>query len=324
MSLLPKSPPVKPGDKYDVIIIGLGPAGYSAALYSARYVLKTLVIGETPGGQLTEAGELDDYLGLISTQAMDAIKLFNRHVEKYGVHVLMDYVEHFKKEGDQFVVKTKKKGEYFADAIIVTIGVKRRKLGVPGEAEFTGRGVSYCAICDAALFKNKRVVVVGGGDSAVEGAEILSRYATHVYLVHRRDEFRAQPYNVMSVKGKPNVEFLLSHVVKEIKGDKVVRQVVVQNLKTGEPRTLDVDGIFIEIGHEPAKDWVQKVGLASDPEGYILVDEWMRTNIPGVFAAGDCIAQLKGFRQVITAAAQGAVAAYSAYKYIVEKRTEKV
>ncbi|MCQ4336709.1 MAG: FAD-dependent oxidoreductase, partial [Sulfolobales archaeon] len=268
--------------------------------------------------------ELDDYLGLISTQAMDAIKLFNRHIEKYGVHVLIDYVEHFKREGDQFVVKTKRKGEYFADAIIVTIGVKRRKLGVPGEAEFTGKGVSYCAICDAALFKNKRVVVVGGGDSAVEGAEILSRYATHVYLVHRRDEFRAQPYNVMSVKGKPNVEFLLSHVVKEIKGDKVVRQVVVQNLKTGELRTLDVDGIFIEIGHEPAKDWVQNVGLASDPEGYILVDEWMRTNIPGVFAAGDCIAQLKGFRQVITAAAQGAVAAYSAYKYIVEKRTKKV
>jgi thioredoxin reductase (NADPH) len=315
---------VKPGDKYDVIIIGLGPAGYSAALYSARYVLKTLVIGETPGGQLTEAGELDDYLGLISTQAMDAIKLFNRHIEKYGVHVLIDHVEQFKKEGDQFVVKTKRKGEYFADAIIVAIGVKRRKLGVPGEAEFTGRGVSYCAICDAALFKNKRVVVVGGGDSAVEGAEILSRYATRVYLVHRRDEFRAQPYNVMSVKGKPNVEFLLSHVVKEIKGDKVVRQVVVQNLKTGELRTLDVDGVFVEIGHEPAKDWVQNVGLASDPEGYILVDEWMRTNIPGVFAAGDCIAQLKGFRQVITAAAQGAVAAYSAYKYIVEKRTKKV
>ena len=323
MSLFPKSPPVKPGDKYDVIIIGMGPAAYSAALYSARYVLKTLMIGETPGGQLTEAGDLDDYLGLISTPALEAIKIFNKHVEKYGVHALVDFVESFRKEGDQFVVKTKRKGEFYADAIIVAIGVKRRKLGVPGEAEFTGRGVSYCAICDAALFKNKRVVVVGGGDSAVEGAEIVSRYATQVYLVHRRDEFRAQPINVESVKKKNNVTFLLSHVVKEIRGDKVVRQVVVQDLKTGELKTLDVDGIFIEIGHEPAKEWVTSNGLATDNEGYILVDEWMRTNVPGVFAAGDCIAMLKGFRQVATAVGQGAVAAYSAYKYIVEKRAGK-
>ncbi|ARM75109.1 thioredoxin-disulfide reductase [Acidianus manzaensis] len=320
MSLIPKSYNVSPNEKFDVIIIGIGPAAYSAALYSGRYMLKTLVIGEEPGGQLTEAGEVDDYLGLIGIQAQDMIKTFNAHIEKYNVPVILDHVESFRKEGEEYIVKTKRKGEYRASTIIVAVGVKRRKLNVPGENEFAGRGVSYCSICDAPLFKNRTVIVVGGGDSAFEGAELLSRYATKVYLVHRRDEFKAQPYYVKLVKEKPNVEFILNSAVKEIKGEKIVKSAVIQNLKTNEIKEIPVNGVFVEIGFEPPADFARANNIETDSHGYIKVDEWMRTNLPGVYAAGDCTGLWLGFRQIITATAQGAVAAHSAYTYLNEKR----
>ncbi|MEM2663030.1 MAG: FAD-dependent oxidoreductase [Metallosphaera sp.] len=313
MSLIPRSTNINPNEKFDTIIIGLGPAAYSAALYAARYMLKTLVIGETPGGQLTEAGEVDDYLGLIGVQASEMIKLFNAHVEKYKVPILMDRVESFRREGEEYVVKTKRKGEFRASTLIVAVGTKRRKLNVPGENEFTGRGVSYCSVCDAPLFKNRPVVVVGGGNSALDGAELLSRYATKVYLVHRREEFRAQPIIVKLVKEKPNVELILNSVVKEIKGDKLVRKVVVQNLKTGEVREIDANGIFVEIGFEPPTEFAKINGLE-------VVDDWTRTNLPGVFAAGDCTNKWIGFRQVATSTAMGAVAAHSAYNYLNERK----
>ncbi|MFP3170726.1 MAG: thioredoxin-disulfide reductase [Sulfolobaceae archaeon] len=323
MSLIPKSADVKPGETFDLIIVGLGPAAYSAALYAARYMLKTLVIGETPGGQLTEAGEVDDYLGLIGINAQDMIKVFNKHIEKYNVPVVLDHVESIRKDGDEFVVKAKRKGEFKAKSVILTIGVKRRKLNVPGEAEFTGRGVSYCSICDAPLFKNKVVAVIGGGDSALEGAEILSRYATKVYLIHRRDEFRGQPIYLENIKAKPNVEIILNTVVTEIKGDKLVKSILTKNVKTGETKELNVNGVFVEIGFEPPTDFARANGLETDAMGYIKVDEWMRTNIQGVFAAGDCTGMWLGFRQVITSAAQGAVAAHSAFRYLNELKRKK-
>jgi thioredoxin reductase (NADPH) (EC 1.8.1.9) len=323
MSLIPKSADVKPGETFDLIIVGLGPAAYSAALYAARYMLRTLVIGETPGGQLTEAGEVDDYLGLIGINAQDMIKVFNKHIEKYNVPVVLDHVESIRKDGDEFVVKAKRKGEFKAKSVILAIGVKRRKLNVPGEAEFTGRGVSYCSICDAPLFKNKVVAVIGGGDSALEGAEILSRYATKVYLIHRRDEFKGQPIYLENIKAKPNVEIILNTVATEIKGDKLVKSILTKNVKTGETKELNVNGVFVEIGFEPPTDFARANGLETDAMGYIKVDEWMRTNIQGVFAAGDCTGMWLGFRQVITSAAQGAVAAHSAFRYLNELKRKK-
>jgi len=323
MSLLPKLSNVKPGEKFDVIIVGLGPAAYSAALYSARYIMKTLVIGETPGGQLTEAADVDDYLGLINLPAQKMIETFNQHISRYNVPVLMETVESIKKEGDEFILKTKRKGEYKASSVIVAIGVKRRKLNVPGEEKFTGKGVSYCSVCDAPLFKNRPVVVVGGGDSALEGAELLSRYATKVYLVHRRDQFRGQPFYVEIIKQKPNVEIILNSTVTEIKGEKLVNKAVVQNLKTGETRELDVNGVFVEIGFEPPVDFARNNGIETDERGYIKVDEWMRTNVEGIFAAGDCTGLWMGFRQVITATAQGAVASHAVYSYLNEKKGKK-
>jgi thioredoxin reductase (NADPH) len=325
MSLLPRSYQIRPGEIFDVIIVGLGPAAYSSALYSARSLMKTLVIGETPGGQLTEAGEVDDYLGLIGVQAIDMIKLFNKHIDKYNVPVIIDTVTDIVKEGEIFTVRTRKKSEYKAYSVILAIGVKRRRLGVPGENEFAGKGVSYCSICDAPLFKGKSAVaVVGGGDSALEGTELLSRYVGKVYLIHRRDQFRAQPIYVKIVKEKSNVEILFNHVVTEIKGTKKVEKIVVKNLKTEEIKEINVDGIFIEIGFEPNKEFAKRIGVETDEQGYIKVDEWMRTNIPGIYAAGDCTNMNIGFRQIITAAAQGAIAAYSAYKYVTEMKGQKI
>jgi len=310
---------VKQGEEFDVIVIGAGPAAYGAALYTARYMLKTLIIGENPGGQLTEAGEVDDYLGLIGYQAMDVIKAFSQHVNKYKVPVLIDSVEYFVRDGDHYTVKTKRKGSFSAKSIIVAVGVKRRKLNVPGEQEFAGRGVSYCSICDAPLFRNREaVVVVGGGDSALEGAELLSRYVKKVYLVHRRDKFRAQPIYVEVVRSKPNVEFLLNSVVTKIEGEKTVKRVEVQDLNSKRVREIEADGVFVEIGFEPPMEFAKKNNLETDVNGYIKVDEWMRTNLTGVFAAGDCTSMWLGFRQIVTAAAQGAVAAYSAYKFLSE------
>ncbi|EZQ10828.1 MULTISPECIES: thioredoxin-disulfide reductase [Acidianus] len=320
MSLLPKSAKVDPNEIFDVIIIGLGPAAYSAALYAGRYVMKALVIGETPGGQLTEAGEVDDYLGLIKVNAQDMIRIFNSHIEEYNLPVILDTVEKYEKHGDLFVVKTKRKGEFKSKTIIVAVGVKRRKLNVPGEDQFTGRGVSYCSVCDAPLFKNREVVIVGGGDSALEGAELLSRYATKVYLVHRRDVFKGQPYYVEIVKQKKNVEFILNSTVTEIIGEKLVKAVKVKNLKTGEEKTLNVNGIFIEIGFEPPVEFAKVNGIETDSNGYIKVDEWMRTSTEGVFAAGDCTSTWLGFRQIITAVAQGSVAARSAYTFLNERQ----
>jgi thioredoxin reductase (NADPH) (EC 1.8.1.9) len=183
--------------------------------------------------------------------------------------------------------------------------------------------VSYCSICDAPLFKNKVVAVIGGGDSALEGAEILSRYATKVYLIHRRDEFRGQPIYLENIKAKPNVEIILNTVVTEIKGDKLVKSILTKNVKTGETKELNVNGVFVEIGFEPPTDFARANGLETDAMGYIKVDEWMRTNIQGVFAAGDCTGMWLGFRQVITSAAQGAVAAHSAFRYLNEMKRKK-
>ena len=307
--------------EYDVVIVGAGPAAFSAAVYSARFMLRSVMIGEEPGGQLTLAGIVDDYIGLPEVVAADLIERFRGHADKYGVHLVMDRVELIEElEDSRKRVVTLGGRETVAKAVIVAIGSKRRKLGVPGEDKFNARGVSYCSVCDAPLFRGaEAVAVVGGGDSAVEGAAILADYAKKVYLIHRRDSFRAQPINVATLRRKENVEFLLNSVVREIKGDTRVRGVVVENVLDGSRRELKVDGVFIEIGFEPDVEFARRNGLETDPRGYLKVDEWMRTSRQGIFAAGDCTSSWVGFRQIVTAVAQGAVAAYSASRYLRER-----
>jgi len=310
------------GERYDVVIVGGGPAGLSAAVYAARFLLKSIVVTEDIGGQLNLTNEVDDYPAMLKISATELISRFRAHAEKlFGVPVYSGVtVQGFEKVSDvEYRVMGTKGLDVFTKAIILAVGSRRRKLGVPGEKEFTGRGVSYCSICDAPLYKGKEAaVVVGGGDAALEGAILLSGYVKKVYLVHRRREFRAKPFYVEEALKRPNIEFVLDSVVKEIRGDKVVRSVIVQS-KDGTTRELTVDGVFVEIGFEPPKDWYQSLGLEVDELGYVKTDMWMRTNLPGVFAAGDAISLWRGFRQIVNAAASGAIAAYSAYTYLTER-----
>ncbi len=314
-----KAPPK--GEHYDLLIVGAGPAGLSAALYAARLLLKAIVVSMDVGGQLNLTNEVDDYPGLLRISASELVARFRDHAEKlFGVPVYTNItVQNMIREGDEYHITGTRGLDVYSKAVIIAVGTARRKLEVPGEKEFTGKGVSYCSICDAPLYKGKdAAAVVGGGDSAMEGAIILSGYVKKVYLIHRRSEFRAKPFYVEEARSKPNIEFILNSVVKEIKGDKVVRSVVVES-KDGAVREISVDGIFVEIGSEPPKKWFQSLGLETDDLGYIKTDEWMRTNLPGVFAAGDAISMWRGFRQIINAAASGAIAAYSAYTYLTER-----
>ncbi len=319
--------PMKLDREYDVVIVGAGPAGLTAALYSARFMLKTLVIADDVGGTLNDAGEVDDYPGIPSIQGPDLAKKFESHVVKYKVPILRDTVVDIRRNGGgAFKVITKKGKEFVAQAVILAVGSKRRKLGVPGEDRLSGRGVTYCAPCDAPMFRGKVVAVVGGGNSALQAAVLLSSYANKVYLIHRRDKFRAFPVYVKLVTQDPKIELVLNHVVAEIGGEEKVEWVRVRNVKTGEEKMIELDGVVIEIGSEPPREFFQKIGIEIDEKGHALVDKEMRTSIEGIYAAGDCAAGpcKKKFDQVVTAAAEGAIAALSAYEYIMRKKSGEV
>ncbi len=322
MSLRIRGPKVKRGENFDLAIVGGGPAGLSAAIYASRFLLKTIVLTVDVGGQLNLTNWVDDYPGLGHIKASELVDRFKKHAESFGVNIVWGVEVKSVDRVEESVFKVSGTGdvEVYAKTVILAVGARRRKLGVPGEERLVGRGVSYCSVCDAPLFRGKKAVaVVGGGDSALEGAGLLSSYVGKVYLIHRRGEFRAKPVLVADVKGRGNVEFLLNSVVTEIMGDDSVKAVRVVNKVTGEEIVLDVEGVFIEIGFEPATEFFKSIGLETDDYGYVKVDEWMRTSIPGIFAAGDAISKWRGFRQIVTAAATGAVAAYSAYQYLIEK-----
>jgi len=304
--------------EWDVIIIGGGPAGYSAAIYCGRYKLKTLVITKEVGGLLNEISFVENYPGIKRIKGSELVKMFKEHAEEYGVKTLIDEVIDIKRdENNIFHVITRNGYEFFSKTIIIATGSQRNKLGIPGE---NLPGVSYCAECDAPLFKNKIVGVVGGGNSAFHDALVLAQHASKVYIIHRREEFRADPDLIEKAKSNPKIEFLLNKEVVEIKGEKKVEKVVLKDAKTGEIFELNLDGLFVAIGLKPISEIVKNLGVNIDNYGHIIVDECCRTNVPGVFAAGDVTQQLCNFRQIITAAAQGAIAALSAFKYIKEMK----
>lgn len=308
------------GKVYDVVVVGGGPAGLTAALYAARYMLSVVVITERIGGQMAEAGWIENYPGIPRIVGPELAKRFEEHVKRYNVPIILDTVVDVLRDGELFVVKLASGVELKGHTIILAIGVRKRRLGVPGELEFLGRGVSYCAPCDAPLFRGKRVAVVGGGDSAASAALLLAEYADKVYIVHRRDQLRVQPLYRKLLDENPRIEVLYNRVVKRICGDKVVRKLVLENTVNGQIEELNVDGVFIEIGAEPPTDFAKKLGLEVDDKGYIKVRDDMSTNIPGVFAAGDCTNAFGGVKQIIVAAAMGAIAATSAYKYLLGKK----
>jgi len=298
--------------EFDVAIIGAGPAGLTAAIYSARYGLKTVVF-EDPSviSQLAIAPFIENYPGFEGT-GLDLITKMKDQALKFGAEHKLERVEDVRKEGDIFIVKTDG-GEYKARAIIIATGGKHRKLGVEGEKEFAGRGVSYCAVCDGFFFKGKRVIVVGGGNSALVDAMYLKDLGCDVTVVHRRDEFRADKA-VQKRFFEKDIPVIWNSVVERIEGTKSVERVVLKNVKTGEKMELEVDGVFIAIGVKPQTEIASKLGVELDQYGYIKVDKRQATNVEGVFAAGDCCDN--PLKQVITACGDGAIAAHSVYEFL--------
>lgn len=306
---------------FDVVIVGAGPAGLSAALYAARLSLKTLVVAESVGGTLNAAGVIDDYIGLPDISGPELAKKFEFHVAKYGVPVVIGRVVRITKSADMFETVLQDLTTYRSRAVILAVGSLRKKLGVAGEDRLVGRGVTYCAACDAPMFRGKDVAVVGGGNSALQGALLMAFYASKVYLIHRRDSFRAFPIYVDLVKKDPKIELVLNSVVVEIGGEDRVEWIRAKNVLTNEERRIEVSGILIEIGSESPREFLQSIGVELDEDGFVLVRPGQKTNIDGLFAAGDCAGgpYKKKFDQIVTAAAEGAIAAYSAYEYIIEK-----
>lgn len=297
----------------EVVIVGGGPAGLSAALYAARLGLDVVLFeAKVVGGQAAEAAVIENYLGFESIRGMELVERMRRQVERYGCEIReMEAVKRITREGERFMVVTGQ-GEYFAKAVIIATGRERRKLGVPGEEEFKGRGVSYCATCDAPLYRGKRVLVVGGGNTAASEALYLSESAREVHLVHRRNDLRAEK----AIKDKlmeRGVIFHWNSVVKRIEGDRLVRRVVIENLKSGKESVLEVDGVFIAVGEVPSSALAAELGAKLDEEGYVVVDRSQMTSVRGVFAAGDVTG---GVMQIVTAVGEGATAAVNAYLYI--------
>ena len=298
--------------EFDVAIIGAGPAGLTAAIYSARYGLKTVVF-EDPSviSQLAIAPFIENYPGFEGT-GLDLITKMKDQALKFGAEHKLERVEDVRKEGDIFIVKTDG-GEYKARAIIIATGGKHRELGVEGEKEFAGRGVSYCAVCDGFFFKGKRVIVVGGGNSALVDAMYLKDLGCDVTVVHRRDEFRADKA-VQKRFFEKDIPVIWNSVVERIEGTSRVEKVVLKNVKTGEKMELEVEGVFIAIGVKPQTEIASKLGVELDQYGYIKVDKRQATNVEGVFAAGDCCDN--PLKQVITACGDGAIAAHSVYEFL--------
>ncbi len=302
-------------DKYHVVVIGGGPAGLTAALYASRALLSTAVISEDFGGQILDAHLVENYPGILEATGAEIGQLFRKHAEKFGAEMVQAKVLSVKREGEEFVVETDR-GTTRAPVVILATGSRHRKLGVPGEEL---RGVSYCAICDAALFKGKTVAIVGGGNTALMDAELLTQHVSRLYLIHRRREFRGEPIYVERLRRNPKVEFVLPYVVEKREGEGRVEKIRIRNMETGEEKVLEVDGVFVDIGMEPRSEIARSLGAELDEKGYVKVDEAMATSVPGLFAAGDVTNSMNFVHQIVTAAAGGAIAATSAFNYLKSK-----
>jgi NADH-dependent peroxiredoxin subunit F len=298
---------------YDTIIIGAGPAGFTAGIYATRRGMKTLLIAKEVGGQIVWANEIENYPGFSSIKSFELITKMNEHARGLGVEMVNDEVKEIKKiENGDYNIFTNK-NTFIAKTIILCLGLSPRRLAIPGEVEFTGKGVTYCATCDGPFYKGKTVAVVGGGNAALDAAEYLCSIASKVYLVHRRNEFRGFESLVEKVKCQGNVEIMFNSEVKEIVGGQKVEKIKIETKDQKESKELSVEGVFIEIGRLANTDLVADL-VERNEKNQIITDEKCQTKSPGVFAAGDVT---NGeFKQIVIAAGQGAVAALAAYQYL--------
>jgi len=302
--------------EYDVIIIGGGPAGLSAGIYTARARLSSLLIEkEALGGLIANAEWVENYPGFPEgISGYDLSQLMEQQALKYGLETLLAEVTGIEPKSEPKVVKTTQ-GDFMAKAVIIAGGCERTKLGAPGEAEFTGKGVSYCATCDASFFREQPVAIVGGGNAAISEALHLARFASRVTVIHRRRELRATVILQEKALAEPKIEFLWDKIVKAIEGKDMVKRLRLRDVTTNEESTLDVAGIFVSIGFKPNTGYLKEV-LPLDAAGYVITNEKMETEVPGIFAAGDI--RSSSIQQVIAAAGDGATAAIYAERFITQ------
>ncbi len=303
---------------YDAIIIGAGPAGYTAGIYLSRARRKTLILsGILPGGQLVNTTDVENYPGFENgIMGPDLMVIMRKQTERMGTEIVDDAVVKVDFKNKPFKVFTASK-EYEARAVILGTGANPRKLGLEGEQTFAGKGVSYCATCDGPFFRNLELVVAGGGDSAMEESTFLTKFASKVYIVHRRDELRASKVMQERAQDNPKIQFQLNSEIEEINGKEKVQQVVLKNNKTNEKTTLNVGGVFVAIGHEPNTE-IFRNQVELDKQGYVILKNHTETSVSGVFAAGDVHDHI--YRQAVTAAGYGCMAAIDVDGYLTENK----
>lgn len=305
-------------EKRELVIIGAGPAGLTAAIYGKRAGLDTLVIEKgKPGGQILITSEIENWPGLVTESGAGLAEKFRYHAENFKAEFRTATVMRLEPQANGHTTVVTDGGEIDATAVIIATGAYFRKHGCPGEKEFTGAGVSYCAVCDANFFEELEVAVIGGGNTAVEEACYLTQFASKVYIVHRRDEFRADRLVVERAMNNPKIVPVMDSILEAIEGADTVERIVVKNVKTGEVKQIPVDGVFIFIGTLPNGAFIGD-SVKTTEAGWVITDQNMKTSTPGIFAAGDV--RDTGLRQVVTAAGDGARAAMSAYAWVVEHR----
>jgi thioredoxin reductase (NADPH) len=302
---------------YDSIIVGAGPAGSTAALFLQRYGAKTLMLADPMSlAQSEEASSVDDWPGTRNVSGFDLTDKFREHAKSYGAEFRMEKVIAVKKDGPTFSVKTEE-GTYQARCVILATGAKHRKGLIKGEEQFSGKGVGYCASCDGPLYKGRKVLVIGGGDTAVNSGILLANMGANVTLIHRRDELRASKANQDRLM-KTGAKIIWDSVVLEITGEKMASKAIIMNVKTKEKREMAADGIFISIGSVPTSELAKGLGVKLNESGYIITDLEQGTNVEGVFAAGDCT--VRNAKKIVVAAGYGAVAATSAYNWLKDQQ----
>ncbi len=294
----------------DVIIIGGGVAGLGAALYCARFTLKTIVIAKEYGGTGNIAHLVDNWIGEPGITGPNLMQKFITHVKSYKIPLIEAEVESIEKTKNGFIVKTSDKKKYESKTILFANGMTHRKLGVPGEKEYSGKGVHYCHSCDGPLYRNKTVAIIGGSDAAALGVLFMEGYAKKIYMIYRGDKLRAEPISAQKVYKMKKAEIIYNTNIVEIYGDKFVKGV-----KTDTKKDIKLDAVFVEIGHIPLSNLAKNIGVKLDEKGFIPVDKNHATNIPGIFAAGD-ITNATSLKQFITSAAEGSIAAQGVYYYL--------
>ena len=311
-------------ENYEVLIAGQGAAAFAAGLYVARYQMKSIIIGEVFGGETATGGLIENYPGYADIDGFDLMMKFREQVSSYDVPILDDKVNAIQKESDFFKIQTESGTQYCATSVILGIGRERRKLGLEHENEWIGKGVSFCSTCDAPLHRNNIVAIVGGGNAAIEGAVLVAKYASTVYLIYRRETFtRPDPVNLKLLNGSKNIIQLLNTNVTSLNGTDGLSEISIDT-PYNDSTNLAVDGLFIEIGADPRIEIPIQLGINLNEKNEVIVNTEMETNVGGVLAAGDLTDASGDLKQTVTAAAQGAIAAKSAYTYVSNKKVASV